>query len=95
MSLIRVLYNSKQNIVNYKKEVIMPRVQEMKKILKGHGITGSDLARMLGCSHPTAKDKLEHTEKLTLLDLSNIAKCGIISLTELREGVEIIEQDEE
>lgn len=59
----------------------------MTRLLRGYGFTGPTLAQILGCTAPTARDRILHPERLTLEDLDNIRRHGHVPLEEIKEAL--------
>ena len=69
----------------YKKSTI-PFVT-VSRLLKGYDLQAPQLSKVLGCSVPTAREKLNNPSKLTLKDLSAINRYGHIKWDEIREAI--------
>ena len=59
--------------------------ERSKRLLRGYGITASQLARYLDCSEPTARDRLKFPGKLSGNDWVKISKRAHIPVEEIRE----------
>ena len=59
----------------------------MRRLLKGYDLDGPKLAAILGCSPPTARDRIQHPEKLTLADLDNLRRRGHIPWDEITQAL--------
>lgn len=59
----------------------------MSRLLKSYGLNGVQLAPVIGCSHVTAKKKIDHPELLTLGDLYNINRKVGIPTEELKDAM--------
>ena len=59
----------------------------MTRLLKGYGYDGAALAKVLGCSAPTARKRISSPESLTLLELDRLNRYGHIPIEELREAI--------
>lgn len=64
-----------------------PPFARMTRLLKGYGLNGPGMARVLGVSHPTGKRRLENPQELTIGDLDRLNRFGHIPLEELREAI--------
>lgn len=53
----------------------------------GYGKTVPKVAKVLGCTPPTARKKMEHPELLTLGDLKKLCKGLHISADEIRAAI--------
>ena len=62
--------------------------EEFVRVLKGHDLNATKLAKVLGCTYPTAKAKLDNPLKLTLGDLLAIHYKGHISSEEIIGAIE-------
>lgn len=71
----------------YIKPLTLQPFARMTRLLRGYGFTGPTLAQILGCTAPTARDRILHPERLTLEDLDKIARLGHIPLDELRDCI--------
>lgn len=70
----------------------MPRVKTyegpyagMKRLLLGYGVTASKLSRILDCSFPKAKSRIDNPGKLTVEELDMIRRYGHVPIEEIRE----------
>lgn len=61
--------------------------QSMKEFLMGKGFTPAKLAAVWGCSIPTARDKLQNPEKITLRNVLDLAKYGHLHIDDLRKAI--------
>ena len=59
----------------------------MNRLLKGYDFNGPSLAKVLGCSVPTALAKINDPGRLTLRDLDAIRRYGHIPLEEIKEAL--------
>ena len=59
----------------------------MYRLLKGYDLNAQALARVLGCSVPTAREKLENPSRLTLDNLSKIHRYGHIDWETIQSAV--------
>ena len=59
----------------------------MTRLLRGYGFTGPTLAQILGCTAPTARDRILHPERLTLGDLDNIRRRGHVPWEEIQAAM--------
>lgn len=73
----------------------MPRVKtpeipfaKVKRLLLGYGLNGPKLAKVLKCSEPTARTRLDDPSKLTLGELAKISRHGV-PIDEIRESITI------
>jgi len=60
---------------------------EMERLLRGYGLIGSRLARVLGKCEATARSKLQCPGSITLFDLARICRDGHIPADEIREAI--------
>lgn len=60
---------------------------EVRRLLKGYGMTGAQLARTIGKCESTARDRLSCPGQLTLNELAKICRAGHIPAEELREAI--------
>ena len=61
---------------------------KMQRLLRGYGLNAPALAKVLGCSEPTARGLLNsRTAKLTLQDLDRINRFGHVPMEEIREAI--------
>ena len=60
---------------------------ELRRLLKGYGMTGSRLARALGKCESTARQRLISPGSLTLYELELICKAGHVPADELRGAI--------
>ena len=72
----------------------MPRVKtpeapfiKMRRLLLGYDLNGPALAKVMNCSPKTARDRLEHPEKLTLANLHDINTKGHVPIEELKDAM--------
>lgn len=59
----------------------------MRRLLKGYDLDAPALAKVLGCSIPTAREKLNAPERLTLRDLNLIHRYGHIDWATIQSAV--------
>jgi len=59
--------------------------ERSKRLLKGYEISAANLAKYLGCSEPTARDRIKHPGKLTGDEWLTISKRAHIPMEEIRE----------
>ena len=59
----------------------------MGRLLRGYQLGSPQLARVLGCSAPTARSKLNNPGRLTLDDIMKINKSGHIPIEEIRDAI--------
>lgn len=59
----------------------------MYRLLKGYDLDAPALARVLGCSLPTARAKLDDPSKLTLDNLMKINRFGHVPIEEIRQAI--------
>lgn len=71
----------------YIKPLTQQPFARMTRLLRGYGFTGPTLAQILGCTAPTARDRILHPERLTLEELDKISRHGHIPLDELRDCI--------
>ena len=64
-----------------------PPFAKLTRLLRGYGFDGPSLGKVLGCSHPTAKKKIDNPELLTLAELKKINQAGHIPAEEIREAI--------
>lgn len=60
---------------------------EFVMLLKGHDLNATRLAKLLGCSYPTAKAKLDDPLRFTFKDVLAVHRKGHISKEELEETI--------
>lgn len=60
---------------------------ELRRLLKGYGLTGLRLARAIGKSESTARDRLDRPGSLTVRELELICKNGHIPAEELKGAI--------
>ena len=70
----------------------MPYVKEKEDpiapMLRAAGVTdGAKLAKVLGCTHPTALRKLREPWRLTVEDLRRIHRIGHVPIDAIREAL--------
>ena len=58
--------------------------EEFKRLLKGYGMTGSRLARVIGKCESTARDRLHNPGSFTLNELRMLNQTGHIPADELK-----------
>ena len=61
--------------------------EKMERLLNSYKINAPKLAQALGISVPTAREKLQHPEKLNLGDLTNVHKYCHIEWSEIRNAI--------
>ena len=69
----------------YKKRA--QQFEEFVMLLKGHDLNATQLAKVLGCSFPTAKAKLDDPERFTFGDILKIQNKGHIGKEELKGAI--------
>ncbi len=57
---------------------------DLQQLLKGYGLSGPKLSRVIGCSHVTAKKKIDYPEFLTVGDLDKISRNFHIPMDDIR-----------
>ena len=72
--------------VPYKKNPAKP-FESMERLLNSYKINAPALAKILGVSVPTARDKLENPQKIQLKDIALISRFGHITMDELRGAI--------
>jgi len=72
----------------YTKPLAPQPYAKMRRLLKGYDFTGPSLAAILGCTAPTARDRIQHPEKLTLEDLDKLRRYGHVPLEEIKDAFE-------
>ena len=60
---------------------------EIERLLRGRGLIGSRLARVLNTSEGTARSRLRTPGTITLFELERICKEGHVPAEEIREAV--------
>lgn len=60
---------------------------ELRRLLKGYGMTGSKLARVIGKCESTARDRLDRPYSLTIRELELICKVGHVPAEELKGAI--------
>lgn len=60
---------------------------ELRRLLKGYGMSGSRLARTIGKCENTARERLACPGRLTLDEIGMICRNGHIPADELREAI--------
>lgn len=70
----------------YTKPLTTAPFARMTRLLKGYDMNGVTLGKVLGCSAPTARGKIDNPERLTLGDLDKLRRVGHIPLEELKEA---------
>lgn len=65
----------------------MSKRHPMTVLLRGYDLNGKSLGKILNCSHPTAKRKIDNPQLLTLGDLERIGKKTNISIEEIRGAI--------
>lgn len=71
----------------YTKPLTTSPFARMTRLLKGYDMNGVTLGKVLGCSAPTARGKIENPERLTLGDLDKLRRVGHIPLEEIKEAL--------
>lgn len=61
--------------------------EEFIRLLKGYDLNATKLAKVLGCTYPTAKAKLDDPLRFTFKDVLAIHRKGHISKEELKETI--------
>ncbi len=61
---------------------------KMTRLLRGYGLTATELAKLLGCSYPTGQKRLNQPESMTLGELDQISRRAHIPIEELREAIQ-------
>ena len=62
-------------------------IPRMTRLIRGYGYDGVSLAKVLGCSPPTARRKLLEPQYLTVGDLDKLRRSGHIPLEEIKEAL--------
>lgn len=60
---------------------------DLYRLLKAYEIDATRLSKMLGCSFPTAKKKLDDPGKLTVDELMVISTKGHVAIERIREAI--------
>lgn len=60
---------------------------ELHRLLKAYELNATALARILNCSFPTAKKKLDDPGKLTVDELMVISTKGHVAIDLIREAI--------
>lgn len=71
----------------YTKPLTTAPFARMTRLLKGYDMNGVTLGKVLGCSAPTARGKIDNPERLTLGDLDKLRRVGHIPLEEIKEAL--------
>lgn len=71
----------------YTKPLTTAPFARMTRLLKGYDMNGVTLGRVLGCSAPTARGKIDNPERLTLGDLDKLRRVGHIPWDEIKEAL--------
>jgi len=61
---------------------------KMTRLLRGYGLTATEMSRLLGCSYPTGQKRLNQPESLTLAELDRISRAAHIPIEEIREAIQ-------
>lgn len=61
--------------------------KEFIRLLKGYDLNATKLSKVLGCTYPTAKAKLDDPLRFTFKDVVAIHRKGHISKEELEETI--------
>ena len=61
--------------------------EDLQILLRGYGLTGSTLARVIGKSEGTARSRLTSPGTLTVSELAMIVKNGHVPADKLREAI--------
>lgn len=61
--------------------------EKTRRLLLGYELTAPRLADVLGCSVPTARQRLEDPGSLTVAELARINRAGHIPIEEIREAL--------
>lgn len=64
-----------------------PSFAKLGRLLKGYGLNGAKMAKILDRSQPTGKDRIDHPGNLTLDELSLISSRAHIPMDELRDAI--------
>lgn len=64
-----------------------PKFEKMRRLLLGYGLNGPALARVIECSDPTARKRLDDPGLLTLADIEKINRKGHISMEDIRNAI--------
>lgn len=59
--------------------------EKMRRLLLGYELTASKLASILGCSLPTARQRLNNPGLITTEEWSKISRIGHVPIEEIRE----------
>lgn len=59
----------------------------MARLLKGYGLNGAKMAKILDRSQPTGKDRIDHPGNLTLEELAVISSRAHIPMDEIRDAI--------
>ena len=60
--------------------------EKSRRLLLGYEVSAAKLARYIGCSEPTARDRIRHPEKLTGSQWLMISKRAHIPIEEIRNA---------
>ena len=61
--------------------------ESVEMLLNSYKINAPALAKILGVSVPTARDKLENPQKIQLKDIGLISRYGHVPIEELRKAI--------
>ena len=69
----------------------MPKTRfiEFTRLIRGYGFNSVSLSKILNCSPPTAKKKLDNPSLFTLGDISNLNLTGKIPIEEIRDAITV------
>lgn len=62
--------------------------EEFSRLLKANDLNATKLSKVLGCSYPTAKAKLDDPTRFTFKDVLTIHRKGHIRKEEIRGAIE-------
>ena len=71
----------------------LPRIKHseafepMRRLIRGYGLNGTKLAKVLNVSEQTARSRIREPERLTLGDLERLNRMGGIPLDEIRAAI--------
>lgn len=60
---------------------------ELQRLLKAYGMNATELSKLLKCSFPTAKKKLDNPGKLTVDELMEISSKGHVAIDLIRGAI--------
>ena len=60
--------------------------EKMRRLLLGYELTAPKLSVVLGCSQPTARQRLNDPGLLTIAELDKIHRLGRVPIEEIREA---------